>query len=337
MTRLQVPEEIQQAVLFLIEHHLDLSAVMTTRDLSEPSTARHIAASSGTIEQLKMLTLLTYADISAVNPAAMTDWRLEQLWKVYLSGHEEFTRELEADRIPPSAQASRETAGFLEGFPTRYLKTHTPAQIATHIELARQGTAVDLARVSGTYRLIVVTPDRPFLLASISGALASFGMNILKAEAFSNTRGQALDTFIFDDPHRTLELNPGESDHLRDVVLRAVLGKLDVDKLMQKRRRPALTARIAPSVSFDNEVSETSTLIEIMAEDRPGLLYDFTNTISSEGANIEVILIDTEAHRALDVFYVRAEGRKLSESQMGRLRSKLFEVSKGLANGNRTT
>jgi [protein-PII] uridylyltransferase len=325
LDRLKVPERDQATVLFLIEHHLDLSSIMTSRDLSEPSTAFQIAAASGTIEQLKLLTLLTFADISAVNPTAMTDWRMEQLWQTYLVGHQEFTRELEAERIQTS-QVSADAAAFLDGFPTRYLKTHTPAQIAGHLDLARHGNAVEVVRVNGTYRVTVVAQDRPFLLASLSGALASFGMNILKAEAFANSRGQALDTFVFDDPHRTLELNPGEAERLHDVVQNAMLGQLDVDKLMQKRRRVVTQPRIAPTISFNNELSETSTLVEIVAEDRPALLYDLTNAISIQGANIEVVLIDTEAHRALDVFYVTANGGKLSSEQMIELKARLFDV-----------
>jgi [protein-PII] uridylyltransferase len=323
--RLQVPEQDQATVFFLIEHHLDLSSIMTSRDLSDSSTALRIAAASGTLEQLKLLTLLTYADISAVNPTAMTDWRLEQLWQTYLVGYQELTRELESERID-NLENTPTAAEFLEGFPTRYLKTHTPAQIASHLDLAQRLNAVELVRVKGAYQVTVVSPDRPFLLASISGALASFGMNILKAEAFANRRGQSLDTFVFDDPHRTLELNPGESERLHDVVLEAVLGKLDVEKLMQKRRRPPIHSRIAPHISFNNMLSESSTLVEIVAEDRPALLYDLTNAISSEGANIEVVLIDTEARRALDVFYVTANGGKLSSERMTELKARLFNV-----------
>ena len=125
---------------------------MTSRDLSEPSAALQIAQASGTIEQLKLLTLLTYADISAVNPSAMTDWRLERLWQTYLIGHQEFTRELASERIQ-MLNTSPEAAAFLEGFPTRYLKTHTPAQIAGHPELSRQHNAVEIVRANGTYRV----------------------------------------------------------------------------------------------------------------------------------------------------------------------------------------
>ena len=327
MARWGVPQEEQDVVLFLVERHIELSSVMTSRDLGDASTARKIVERTGTIERLKLLTLLTYADISAVNPTAMTPWRLEQLWQTYLVGHAEFTRELESDRIHAPEKTSVETAAFLEGLPTRYQKTHTPEQIAAHVEFARQGNAVQVARAGASYEATIVARDRPFLLVAISGALASFGMNILKAEAFTNSLGQTLDSFVFEDPHRTLELNPDELDRLKDTLLRAVLGKVDVAALMQKRRRTAVKKPIQPSVSFTNDVSDTSTLIEIVAEDRPGLMYDLTCAISSAGANIEVVLLDTEAHRALDVFYVTADGGKLSEERMEHLKAELIRAA----------
>lgn len=323
MNRLEVPAEDQEAIAFLIEHHLDLSAIMTSRDLHDPATARQIAAATVTMERLKLLTLLTYADIAAVNPTSMTPWRLEQLWQVYRAGHQEFTRELDTERIQMPGEA------FLEGLPTRYLKTHTRQEIAHHIELAQTGVAVELTRKDGSYRLTAIAADRPFLLASISGALASFGMTILKTEAFANKRGQVVDQFVFADPHRTLELNPEEGEQLQDTVLRAITGKVDVKRLVEKRRRPVAKARQAPRVSFANDISATCTLIEVVAEDRPLLLYDLTQALSSAGANIEVVLVDTEAHRALDVFYVTEAGLKLSENRMESLKQKLLQVCHG--------
>ncbi len=226
MERLQAPQEDRDTVLFLIEQHLALSSIMTSRDLNDGATARQISQSMGTIERLKLLTLMTYADVSAVNPTAMTPWRLEQLWRVCRIGLDEFTRALAADRIGAPDQADAQTSAFLEGFPTRYLRTHSPADIQRHQELARRPPGIALDRLNGTYQLTVITPDRQFLLASISGALASFGFNILKAEAFANRNGLALDTFVFADPNRTLELNPPEADRVRDTVERTILGKV---------------------------------------------------------------------------------------------------------------
>ncbi|MCP5117457.1 MAG: hypothetical protein GY953_42080, partial [bacterium] len=123
MERMQLPIRKRNMVRFLIERHLDLSTVMTSRDLEDPSTARLLADTVQTIEKLKHLVLLTYADISAVNPAAMTPWRMEQLWMVYLAGYKELTRELEDDRIIEPETASPEKAALPAGFPNRYLRT----------------------------------------------------------------------------------------------------------------------------------------------------------------------------------------------------------------------
>jgi [protein-PII] uridylyltransferase len=140
-------------------------------------------------------------------------------------------------------------------------------------------------------------------------------MNILRAEAFSNRRGQILDTFVFADPLRTLELNPSEVDRLHSTAERVILGKLDVQELLKNRPKPkppSRKVRIPAAIRFDDEASATSTLVEIVAEDRPGLLYDLASAISSSGGNIEVVLIDTQAHRAIDVFYVTVDGAKLT-------------------------
>lgn len=326
LERFGVRQQDRDTILFLINHHLDLSSIMTGRDLSDSATARQVAGCTETIERLKLLTLLTYADISGVNPTAMTPWRLDQLWRAYRIGQDQFTRELASDRIESPTQPDAELAAFLEGFPTRYLRTHSLGEIQRHKELARHSPGIELSRFNGSYQLTVITSDKPFLLASISGALASFGFNILKAEAFANRHGVALDSFVFADPHRTLELNPSESERVRDTIERTIMGKVNAGALIGKRRRAVPVRRIVPSISFTNQVSETATLIEMVAEDRPGLLYDVTSAISSTGANIEVVLVDTEAHKALDVFYVTAGRRKLSDEHQQRLKTKLLEA-----------
>ena len=174
----------------------------------------------------------------------------------------------------------------------------------------KRGVAVEIRKLESAWQLTLVAADRPGLFASLAGTLSSFGMNILKAEAFSNRRGLVLDTFTFADPTRTLDLNPTEVDRLRTTTERVIAGKLDVRELLRSRPKPTLPSRkprIPATVSFDSEASRTATLIEIVAEDRPGLLYDLASAISSNGGNIEVVLIDTEAHKAIDVFYVTAD------------------------------
>jgi [protein-PII] uridylyltransferase len=335
MERLGAPEADRETVEFLVQRHLDLSSVMSSRDLYDGSTARALADRVGTLERLKQLTMLTYADISAVNPQAMTPWRMEQLWRVYLMAYEELTRELVAERIHDAAGMPAERARFLEGLPTRYLRTHTPEEIDAHFALAQQlasrPVAVEIHHERGFYKLTLLTKDRPALFASVAGAISSFGLNILKAEAFSNAAGMVVDTFTFADPHRTLDLNPPEVDRLRGVVRKVVEGKQEADKLLRGRPKPFLSSRvkIRPRVSFKDDASDAATLVEIVAEDRPGLLYDLANAISLAGCNIEVVMIDTEAHKALDVFYVTHQGHKLGEELQAALKSELLAACIG--------
>jgi [protein-PII] uridylyltransferase len=319
MDRVAPPPDERETVLFLIRNHLELSATMRGRDVFDPRTIREAAERAQTVERLKALTLLTYADISAVNPGAMTPWRAEQLWQLYMAVYNELTRELEGDRIPSLPAGSSERAEFLEGFPTRYLRTHTETEIDEHMALEarsrRRGVAVDVRRLEAAWRMTLAASDRPGLFAAAAGTLSGFGLNILRAEAFGNRRGVVLDTFTFADPLRNLELNPSEVDRLRATAERVIAGRTDVKELLRSRPKPALPsrkARIPAKIHFDPDASGAATLIEIVAEDRPGLLYDLASAISSNGGSIEVVLIDTEAHRAIDVFYVTAEGRKLT-------------------------
>jgi len=332
MRRIQVPASDQSAVEFLIEHHLDLSAVMNSRDLHDPATARMLADRIGTLERLKLLVVLTYADISAVNPAAMTPWRLEQLWQAYLVAHQELMRELETERIQSVPESVPAGSDFIRGFPVRYLRTHTADEMRAHVELYEcsraTGIAVQIERWRGVYRATVVARDMPGLFAALAGAISSFGMDIVKAEAFANAKGHILDTFVFADPKRTLELNPPENERLQMTLEDVAAGKLNVAKLLDGRPAPLRhkLRAVTPRVHFDSQACETATLVEIVAEDRPRLLYDLASALSSEGCDIDVVLIDTEGHRAIDVFYVARDGAKLTRPVQELLEQKLLAV-----------
>ncbi len=319
MSRLRVPQADRETVLFLIRGHLELSAAMQSRDLADPEAVRAVAARVGTVERLKLLTLLTYGDISAVNPEAMTPWRAAQLWQLYLAVYNELTRELENDRIGQEPSTSPARAEFLEGLPTRYLRTHTEVEIERHVALdavrEQHGVAVEVRKLESAWRLTLLAGDRHGLFAAAAGALSGFGMNILRAEAFANRRGLVVDTFLFTDPHRNLDLNPSEADRLRVSIERVASGKLDVRELLRNRPKPAPLSRksvVEGVISVNEESSATATLIEIVAQDRPGLLYDLASAISSHGASIDVVLVDTEGQKAIDVFYVSLNGAKLT-------------------------
>jgi [protein-PII] uridylyltransferase len=332
LKRVGISDRAWGIVEFLISAHLELSAAMSGRDLSDPAVVRALAEKVGTVERLRLLTLLTWADISAVNPTAMTPWRRQLLWKLYMLLNGELTRELSARMASPETEGSAEMRAFLEGLPPRYLRIHSAAEIQEHLrldgEVRDKGVAVSLVR-SEVWTLNVVANDRPFLFASAAAAISSFGFNILKAEAFSNARGKVIDTFAFADEHRSLDLNPDEVQSVVRTVIRAVRGEISMEQLMQRRPKVKPDARVLAGarVAFNNDASPASTLIELLTQDRPGLLCDIASVISKGGSNIEVVLVDTEARKAIDVFYVTKGGAKLSDADAGELVEALTQVA----------
>jgi [protein-PII] uridylyltransferase len=225
-------------------------------------------------------------------------------------------------------------AYFLEGLPTRYIRTHSKDEIQRHVQLegiAREKkVAIDIVPHRGVFQATILAQDRPGLFAALCGTLASFGLNIVKAEAFNNQSGLVVDQLRFTDPLRNLELNPTEVDRLRRTLERVVLEIDDVATLLKRRRpsrRPARVAQIAPQVRFNNDASETATLVDFIAEDRPGLLYDLASVFAAAECNIEIVLIDTEAHKAIDVFYVTHRAMKLDEALQGQLQVSLVRAA----------
>ncbi len=337
LARLALEDPQRDLVRFLVENHLLMSATVGTRDFSDPATVRQFAVRVSTSERLKMLCLLTYSDIHSVNPSAMTPWKEEMLWQLYVATHNELTRQLDTDRATPgeaSAVFRPEVVEFLEGFPRRYLKTHTPAEILVHFrlaqELSRKPVQFSLTRQHGHYDLLVLTLDHPFLFAAITGTLAAFGMNILKAEAFSNRRGIVLDTFQFVDLYRNLDLNSEESERILKSLEEAILGRADVAKMLQGRLDQPLPGRasyrVETRVRFDNSASSSSTQLEVVTRDRPGLLYLISNVLSAHGCNIEVVLADTQGPKVMDVFYVTRQGGPLEAEWQAAIEAELRRV-----------
>jgi [protein-PII] uridylyltransferase len=254
------------------------------------------------------------------------------LWKLYMLVNAELTRELSARMAPPQTQGSPEMRAFLEGLPPRYLRIHSAEEMREHLRLdaeAREkGVAASLVR-SEVWSLSVAANDKPGLFAIIAAAISSFGLNILRAEAFSNARGRVIDTFAFADEQRTLDLNPEEVQQLVRTVIKAVRGEIGMDQLLERRPRVKPDARILAEarVIYNNDASPSSTLIELLTQDRPGLLCDIASAMSKGGANIEVVLVDTEAKKAIDVFYVTRQGAKLTDPEAEELVAALTKVA----------
>ena len=348
MDRLDVDPKERADVVFLIANHLEISAVLR-RDIFDPATVAAFAEKMGTPERLKMLCLLTYADIKAVNPEALTPWKAENVWQLYIAAENYLNRSAD-QRVHTDANdeklarlrslapvTSSKFKTFLEGFPRRYLLVHTAEEVMRHLqmadELGDEPVQVELKRGRHWYELTLVTSDRPFLFSKLAGVLAAWGMNIVKANAFSNQAGTVVDTLYFTDRFRTLELNLSEWDRFKKSVKSVMLGEADLDKMLRDRQRSEkgsiAKVKVETKIEFDDSSSSASTLVQVITQDRPRLLHRVASCLSDQECNIEIALIDTEGQMAIDTFYLTSKGKKLLPDHRRQVEKALVEELSG--------
>jgi [protein-PII] uridylyltransferase len=324
--------ETRHDVDFLIVQHLEMSRVTFRRDNSDARVIRQFADVVGTEARLQMLCLLTLADIGAVGPGTLTPWKEDLLWEVFVRTYNELTHgygdstiaageaalaALEGGR--PSDLAADELSRVLEGFPRRYLTSVDPTQIYRHVRLAR-GLRHDevhllLDRRGDAWELAVVALDKPHLFSNICGTLAFCGMDILRGSAMTSRSGLVLDIFHFVDGEHFFDRNADGPARFEALLQEVVAGREDIaarllrkEKGLLHRRTPV---RVAPVIQIDNEQSPTYTVLELVAQDAPGLLHRVSRVVSGHGCEVDLVLISTEGNRAIDVFHLTQSAAKL--------------------------
>jgi [protein-PII] uridylyltransferase len=258
------------------------------------------------------------------------------LWRLYVDAYNHLTLGY-ADDLIQRDQAGRaavmaerpgdiselELARFLKGLPRRDLSVFGLSTIYRHVRLARGLRADDihtsLEKRDNIWELTVTALDRPYLFSNIAGVLSYFGMDIHRGQAMTTPDGLVLDVFEFSDEESFLRQNTGAMEEIGRVLRSVASGKTDVAPLLRGRQRGADLRRptrrtVGPVVRLDNEHSQRYTVLEIIADDAPGLLYRISRTISDQGCGVDLVLISTEGHKAIDVLHVTKAGRKLEEA-----------------------
>jgi [protein-PII] uridylyltransferase len=347
--RIGLPPEDADKAIFLVAHHLTMSHIAQRRDIDDPKTVESLAEVCRTPERLRMLYLLTCADMRAVGPGVMTGWQAQILWDLYartltrLTGgqRERPTRETVVQRVTETMRgevARTAVAAHLALLSDRYLATTSPQRIAAHLRLldrlAEEGVlATELFHHPdlGSSELVVATRDVPGLFSLIAGTLAAQGINILSAQIHTRADGIVIDTFQVNDPFGEAVTEDARWRRTLEALRRVLRGEVSVEDLLARRRAVHPTGEgVAgpPKISVDNQLSDSRTVVEVKCPDRVGLLYVITRTLSGQGLDIASARIATEIDQAYDTFYVTdRQGRRLEdEPAMARVRESLEDA-----------
>ena len=347
LRRIRLPDKAIATVEFLIRHHLQMSVLAFRRDVEDPGTATQFARLVGTEERLKLLCVLTLADVDAVSPGVMTPWKEEMLWRLYVDTYNRLTLGYSDDpiedadavrdelRSQPPADVSREELDvFVEGLPRRYLRIVERSRVYEHVRLARglQPKAVRplLEQKDAAWELTTIALDQPGLFANVCGVLSYLGMDILRGQAMTNRHGLAIDIFQFADEEGYLRLNRVARDELAALLEDVVSGRVDIaDKLRGRwgsRPTSAPPQRTRPTVRFNNHYSRRFTVLEVVTANAWGLLYRLSRTLSAHGCDIDLVLISTEGALAIDVFHLTKDRAKLPDADRQALQDELQQT-----------
>jgi [protein-PII] uridylyltransferase len=353
--RLGLPDDATETVAWLVRHHLLMSDFAFKRDSEDPKTIADFVATVQSPERLKLLLVLTAADIRAVGPNVWNGWKGQLLRELYheasaamatgdpsgrraerIQGAKaELARQLGSRASDPWSQEeiehwlTRHDQRYWLGFPVDHLAHH--AAVLHHADRERRPLTVDY-RID-TFRarteLLIYAADHPGLFMKIAGALALSGASIVDAHIFTTQDGMALDVLGFQDADSRMAIeDAARLERITRNIEKALGGEIWLEKALKGRRSlPVRTDvfRVEPRVLLDNNASRTHSVIEVNGRDRPGLLFDVARTLKDLGLVINSAHISTYGERVVDVFYVKdVFGLKITH------RAKIQRIQKGL-------
>ncbi len=318
------------AVSWLARYHLVMSDVAQKRDISDPKTVRDFVQTVQSPEMLRLLLVLTVADIRAVGPGVWNGWKGQLLRELYyeaealMSGGDaapgrsariESAKASLQSKLADLPQAAQERAVSRQ-YDVYWLAFEDAAyerQARLMTQADAKGELLALAAMSDAFRAVteitIYTPDHPGLFSQLAGAIAASGGSIVDAKAFTTTDGFALDVFWVQDAEGGPFGDPARIERLRQTVAKTLSGEISPRQLIAQRtttRKKRLAAfKVQPRVGFDNEASTISTVVEVEGLDRQGFLYDVTQAMFESGLTISSSIVATYGERAIDVFYVR--------------------------------
>jgi [protein-PII] uridylyltransferase len=346
-----------ELIAWLIEQHLTMSTVAQSRDLSDRKTIENFAAVVQSVEQMKLLTILTTADIRGVGPGVWNGWKAQLLRTLYYETEPVLTGGFsEVNRAQRIAVAQAE---FRAAFPewseqelNAYIARHYPAYWLK-VDLAHKIRHAHFLRASeqsgrklninvgfdearGVTELTILAADHPWLLSIIAGACASAGANIVDAQIYTTTDGQALDTIAISREYDRDEDEGRRAARIGEIIEQVLEGRLRLPDVVARRAAGKTKLRpfvVEPEVIVNNQWSDRHTVIEVSGLDRPGLLFQLTTAISKLNLNIASAHVATFGERARDVFYVTdlLGARITAPTRQAAIKRALVHL---LANGN---
>jgi [protein-PII] uridylyltransferase len=316
-----------ETIAWLIENHLVMSSVAQSRDLSDRKTIENFAAVAQSAERLKLLAIITTADIRAVGPGVWNGWKAQLLRTLYYETEPVLTGGFsEVNRAQRVAAAQGEFRAALTDwppetleayigklYPAYWLKVDLPhklehAKFVRAAEETGKSLATSISFEGGAVtELTVLAPDHPWLLSIIAGACAMAGANIVDAQIYTTTDGRALDTISLSREFERDEDEERRANRVAESIEKALRGELRLPDMVEKRAAPKGRIRafaLEPTVTINNQWSRRYTMVEITGLDRTGLLYEMTTTLSKLNLNIVSAHVATFGERVVDVFYV---------------------------------